>query len=248
MLWALGPPVNAGGPNHWLPILLKPAKLRGIFRDGQKEPSTVNTRTIIIRLAVAAAAGVAAVLAACYPSPTMTVDEYDVVVTVVTKGASFDGYQTYAMPDTVIQRPDDGGITRDFDELILADIHRNMQQLGYELEHDPENNLPDVIVVAGAVTEDQWTAWINIPWGGWWGYYYGGVSHAPVGFTYLYTLGTVTIDMVSTEGLDIEEDLIPVVWTASIAGPLQKDVEDHANRITDGIDQAFAQSPYLKTD
>ena len=50
------------------------------------------------------------------------------------------------------------------------------------------------------------------------------------------------------EGLDIDEGLIPIVWTASIAGPLQQDVESQADRITNGIDQAFAQSPYLKPD
>jgi hypothetical protein len=179
----------------------------------------------------------------------MTVEEFDAVVTIVTKGATFDAYQTYAMPDTVLHRPEESNITRDFDDQILADINRNMQQLGYERELDPENNPPDVIVIASAITQNEYAAWINIPWGGWWGYYVGGGAyHGPVGFSYLYTLGTVAIDMIATEGLDIEEDLIPIVWTASIAGPLQRDVENQADRITDGIDQAFAQSPYLKPD
>ena len=74
---------------------------------------------------------VVAAFAACYPSPDLAIEDYDTVVTVVTEGADFSGYSTYFMPDSVFQRGDEGSVSRDFDDLILGDIHRHLQSLGY---------------------------------------------------------------------------------------------------------------------
>jgi hypothetical protein len=187
-----------------------------------------------------------AALAACYPSPDLGVEDYDTVVTVVSEGADFSGFGTYFLPDTVFQKPKDGGISREFDDLIIGDIDRNMQQLGYTYEPDPWSNPPDLLVVASVITQDEYSAYLGWPYfGAGWG---GQVVYPTVGMRYLYTVGTVTIDMADAEGFDPDVPDLSVLWTASISGPLEQNRNNKGERITNGIDQAFAQSPYLKPD
>lgn len=188
----------------------------------------------------------AAAVAACYPSPDLSIEDYDTVVTVVADSAEFSGFSTYFMPDTVFQRPNDGGVSREFDDLIVSDIHRNMQQLGYVYEPDPWNEPTDLVVVASAITEEQFTAYLGYPYFG--PGLSGGFVYPSVGFRYAYTLGTISIDMAEADAIDPDEEDFPVVWTASISGPLQQSNTNKGERITNGIDQAFAQSPYLKPD
>lgn len=189
----------------------------------------------------------AAVLMTCYPSPDLGVGDYDTVITMRTEGAEFSGFSTYAVPDTVISRPDSGTVSDELTGLIVGDIKRNMEQLGYQEEADPKNNPPDVVVIAGAITRDQYGAWLGYPWFGWWGWYGGGAIGYPGShWTYQYTVGTVTMDMVDFEKFDPDSDTIPILWSAAVSGPLQQDVQNQTQRVTDGINRAFEQSPYLK--
>lgn len=187
-----------------------------------------------------------AALAACSPSPDLSIEDFDTVVTVVSDTADFSGFSTYFLPDTVFQKPVEGSISRQFDDLIISDINRNMQQLGYVYEPDPQGNPPDVLVAASVITQAEYTAYLGWPFfGTGWG---GQVVYPGVSMRYLYTLGTVTIDIVDAEGFDPADSDLSVLWTASISGPLEQSNNDKGTRITDGIDQAFAQSPYLKPD
>jgi len=196
-------------------------------------------------LAAVVLVAAAATIAACYPSPDMSIEEFDTVVTVVDENVEFQGLQYWIMPDTVLQRPNDGAASRAHDDLILGDIQRNMEQLGYSRVFEPDS--AELVLLASVITEEKWAAHLRWNWGGWWGGS-AGLSYPPVGFTYLYTLGTVSIDMAFIEDVDLDATEIPVVWSAAISGPLQSDEANTANRITNGIDQAYAQSPYLKPE
>jgi hypothetical protein len=190
-------------------------------------------------------AGLAA-MAACNPSPDLSPEDFDTVVTVVSDTADFSGFSTYFLPDTVFQRPLDGTISRQFDDLIVSEINRNMQQLGYLYEPDPQGSPPDILVVASAITKAEYTAYLGWPYfGAGWG---GQIVYPGVSMRYLYTVGTVTIDIVDAAGFDPAANELSVLWTASISGPLEQNADNKGTRITDGIDQAFAQSPYLKPD
>jgi hypothetical protein len=196
---------------------------------------------------VALAICAAAVLVTCYPSPDLGPGDYDTVITMRTEGAEFGGFRTYAVPDTVISRPDSGAVSDQLTDLIVGDIHRNMQKLGYDEETDPETSPPDVVVVAGAITRDQYGAWLGYPWFGWWGWYGGGAIGYPGShWVYQYTQGTVTMDMFDFANFDPDSDANPVLWSAAVSGPLQQNVQNQTQRVTDGIDRAFEQSPYLK--
>jgi hypothetical protein len=189
----------------------------------------------------------AAVLAACYPSPDLVIEELDTVITAVDEDVNFQQFKTYVLPDTIIYRPDEGQISEELKNLILGNIDRNMQAFGYQPEADPENVPPDLVVIAGVITRDEYGAFIGWPFFGGFGSYTGwGVGYPPISGGYMYTVGTVTIDMIDYKNIDSIREEINAVWTAAVNGVLQSDVKNQARRLTDGIDQSFAQSPYLK--
>ena len=203
---------------------------------------TINTR----KRALAALVAATAAFAACYPSPDLGIEDYDTVVTVVADTADFRGLSTYFLPDTVFQTPDDGSITREFDGQILDDINRNMQQIGYSFEPDPSSNPPDLLVLASVITRAEYTAYLGWPY---FGAGIGGqIQYPTAGMRYAYTVGTVTIDIVDAKDFDPAVEVFPVWWTASVSGPLEGGRQNKGERVTNGIDQAFAQSPYLKPD
>ena len=206
----------------------------------------MKTKYAIRGWVLAAALAAAAVVAACYPSPDLGIEDYDTVVTVVAEDADFSGFSTYFMPDTVLQRPADSRVSRAFDEQILGDINRNMMRLGYVYEPDPASNKPDLLVVASVITRDQYQAYLGWPYFG--PGLGGGFVYPAVGMRYVYTVGTISIDMARAEDFDLDTEDFPVVWTAAISGPLEESRSNTGERITNGIDRAFAQSPYLKPE
>ncbi|MCH7475323.1 MAG: DUF4136 domain-containing protein, partial [Gemmatimonadetes bacterium] len=123
---------------------------------------------------------------------------------------------------------------------------------GYLEEADPTNNTPDVVFLVGAWAVTNTNAYIGYPWWDWWGWYPGwgccgpgygwGYPSAPV--VVRYDTATLVITMVDPNRAAVDE--IPVVWVAGMNGVLGSG--GTTIRITDGIDQAFDQSPYLRTN
>jgi hypothetical protein len=64
---------------------------------------------------------------------------------------------------------------------------------------------------------------------------------------YFYRAGTVFIDMVDEEDIEVEEERILLVWTAAVNGLLERISGDAAERLTADVNQVFKQSPYLAT-
>jgi hypothetical protein len=187
------------------------------------------------------------VVLSCYPYPNPLISDYDTVVTVRSEGAVFEGLNTYAIPDTIFRKPNNVNIGSDIEDFLLDEVHRNMQEIGYQLESDPESNPPDVAVVISVITEDRYGSWAGWGWNGWYGS--GGglwVTYPPASVQYLYTNGSVSLDMVDYANADVEQGVFPVLWAAAINGPLQSDVDNQKQRVSDGINKAFDQSPYLK--
>jgi hypothetical protein len=210
-------------------------------------------------LGVGLAAGVLLAGAACYPGgDDFGVEDYDVVLTTHDEAADFGAYQTYAMPDSVIHLLEEGEdavvLSREYDDLILDLASDNMESLGYVREADPAANGADVILLVGAVgtSETQyWWAdwWYN--WGYWggWGYYPGwgpgwGWGYPPgyVG-SVEFEEGTLLLTLVDPAMASSTEQEVPVVWAGAVRGLLTGGAA--AARITSGINEAFAQSPYL---
>ena len=105
-------------------------------------------------------------------------------------------------------------------------------------------NPPDFEIALFATAVEVWgvTAWPCNPW---WPTYW--CWYPPVSASYRYTTGTLMVDMISRKDADPTEERIPIYWEGSQTGVLNDSPENVSNRVVAGIDQMFAQSPYLQS-
>lgn len=64
--------------------------------------------------------------------------------------------------------------------------------------------------------------------------------------TYSYSTGSLLADLVNLGAPEGAKEKLPVVWNAYISGLIGSSGSLNVNRATTAINQAFAQSPYLK--
>ncbi len=187
------------------------------------------------------------IMSACAPdSGFNTVADYDVVVTLYDEDYNFSTVETYFLPDTIIhlvEEGDDDDLGRDYDEFILNLVRENIEALGY-VEADTNVTDPDVYFVVDAASIDfvGWSYWYDYwywypGWGGWYPYYPPG-GYYP---SYTFTTGTIFIRMIHEEEVDLDR----IVWTAVLNGLLGDTSTGLTSRLTNRINQAFDQSPYL---
>jgi len=82
-----------------------------------------------------------------------------------------------------------------------------------------------------------------------WGYgpgWGGGYPYVPVVTS--YTTGTLIIDMIDPNNPNTSEEIIPIIWSAFLNGLVTGSEASIQTRVTNGINQAFDQSPYLGTN
>jgi hypothetical protein len=206
-----------------------------------------------------------AILYSCYPNGPSSPEDMDLVGTSYDKNFDFSSERTFSLPDTIIHMIDqDQGdsLGRDHDSLIISRVRGHMISLGYQEEPLDTLNPADVVLLISASSTSNSglffdPAWWWGYWGWWpgWGFYPGAPVWGPgwgMGFPagfpiYVnYTTGTLFIAMIDPENTDAEEETIAVTWLAAINALLSGSHQDMAQRITDNIDQAFQQSPYLK--
>jgi hypothetical protein len=207
-------------------------------------------------------AGALLLFVSCYPGDLTSVSQIDVVVTAHDDTVTFTNFATYALLDSVVHidledNANDSLLTRANDALILAQVRAGIEGMGYAEEMDPGTTTPDVIVLVGAlgVVKDAYFSY------GWWPYYGWGYSPGwgccgpgygwgyPATGKVSYGVGTLVITMLdpTREGTP-GEDLAPVLWVGAINGLLEGSDAGQAARITNLIDQAFDQSPYLSAN
>ena len=201
--------------------------------------------------------GLALVLTSCYPGEVSNTAELDTVITSFDDTYNFQKNLTYAMPDTVIHLfgeddPNEDLLTREHDAEIIARVHRNMKDLGYQEITDPDttSNRPDVVVVIQATASKTHVIGTYPPgwgWGGWWPGYpccWGG-GYPGYWYRGSYATGTLYIDMFDTDKYLAQED-VSITWEGLINGLLAGSSLSTSARLNETIDQAFMQSPYLK--
>ncbi|HET7544467.1 MAG TPA: DUF4136 domain-containing protein [Polyangiaceae bacterium] len=217
-------------------------------------------------------ASAAASLFACHPTGIDDSSETDVVVTRQANEYNYSQNKTYDIPDKIAdlctvdpsQFPDAGAagegptrpdlncneITHAFDTKILDDIETHLKALGYTRVAAGET--PDVVMLVGALSSNNWVAYTWYPWNYWyywWPPYYGwgGIYYPyyPVTSVVNYPTGSLVMDLVSLKTSD-PDHRTPAIWTGYISGLLAQGEQSSATRIDNSIDQAFAQSPYLK--
>lgn len=202
------------------------------------------TRALLLGALVLASLG----LFACYPGDGPTAQETDVVVTQYNGDARFGQYATFALADSVYHLTDateDLCGDRSHDALILGRVAANLQALGFTRLDTSQVDLADLAVVVSLACSRTVVIGTRPPyWGGWPGYpccWYPG--YPPYYVAGSYSTGTIFVDAFDDGLLDPDSEELPSAWSAAINGVIT--TSGLTSRITDAIDQAFEQSPYL---
>lgn len=198
-------------------------------------------------LALAVGAG----LAACYPERPSQPNDYASITTVYDTLMAFDSVATFYIPDSVVHLGGTDNISHVYDSLIIATTAARMVGRGYTRVVDPvlaDLTLNPIVTVKDNFDYtkpdwcDVWEDWAY-PWlcSGWIPDYPGDV----IGYT--YSTGTILIPMANLSGgVPPAVTRPPVVWVAGVNGVISGNSSSAlASKIEDGINQAFAQSPYI---
>ena len=135
-----------------------------------------------------------------------------------------------------------------FEELILGLVEDNMANRNYQRIDTSAVERPDLVINITAIAiENSGVGWVPSPCWSWWCWYYP-PGWYPVGYS--YNTGSVLIQMGDPEnfvnfGEDIEAN---VAWIGALDGLLSSSSTSNAQSITNGINQAFDQSPYIQSN
>lgn len=206
-------------------------------------------RKILRAFGLAAAVGVG--LSACYPERASEGTDYASITTVYDTLFAFDSAATFYVPDSVVHLGTPDNISHVYDSLIVARIVANMTSRGYTRELDPV--LANLTLNPAVTVTDNYD-FAGADWCLVWGWAYpwictGWIPDYPtdvIGYT--YSTGTIFIAMANlADGVPPAVSRPPVVWLAGINGVVSGSSSAVLQAdITDGIDQAFAQSPYIR--
>ena len=121
------------------------------------------------------------------------------------------------MPNEVFLREGSDDVDISLEDHILAEVARNMAQVGYVREHNPAQNGADaVVVVSVSRTTTTWVGWTP-GWGGWpgwgwWGGYPGGGMWYPWPVVGSFSTGTLFVEFIDGDDLDPDVEQIPARW------------------------------------
>jgi hypothetical protein len=196
---------------------------------------------------------------ACHkePSPQDSDNEY-LVYTAPAKDVDFTQFTTFDIADSVlvIGQSDKPYYSKSNNALALVQQYRiNMEKRGFiYTPSDPSAELGIQLTYVEKTerfvryySDPYW--WLDYPgywpsnyWGDWTGWYY------PYPVSYTYTTNALITDIVDLTPVTAEDDSKPltIVWSAYIGGPASASISNDIKRMQMSIDQAFAQSEYLK--
>lgn len=117
-----------------------------------------------------------------------------------------------------------------------------MESLGWTRVNVDAN--PDMLLTPAAWETTTITYYYDY-WYWWWGGYYPTYPYYPPVYGYSYTTGTLLMNLIDPAQTGANDHPIPQ-WTGALNG-VMNDVYDNT-RVTKLINQAFTQSPYLKTN
>jgi hypothetical protein len=188
------------------------------------------------------------------PDSVKLIDEM-VVSTNYDPEADFAAYTSYAIPtdtigfisnsssDTIVTSPEST-----FPRTVLTAIRNNLDERGYT--RVARNADPDIGVNVMVVNDFNVFQEIVYPnyYGGYPGNYYSGYYgygsyyYYPYVNTYAYNTGVLIIELVDLKNRT-PDNKVKVIWDAYL-GDVYSTIDREAQS-TDGIDQAFIQSPFI---
>jgi hypothetical protein len=220
-------------------------------------------RGVTLAAAIVAAA---VVMVSCYPNGPESAEDFDVVATFYAQDTDFTSFASFAIVDSIaivkIKGSENLDIDREYEQDILDAISENMVARGYTKEDNPDQTKPDfgVLVAAAATTEydpyatqpwfNYWGDWVafdnpelddlNVSWGLDFSWYSGSV-------VYSYDVGAILVAIVDFKSIDpgTGTDDLTALWLGTMNGVATGNNRTMAERVLKGVDQMFAQSPYL---
>ena len=222
----------------------------------------------IIKL-IAVAMVFSAFLSSCYPDLKGTVEEYDIAITHYKSDQDFSSLSTFYIPDTVVYVGEEDKVLpileHKYDAQILGEVSSNLESIGWTQIEDTSlvAEQADVTLFVTVLKTDVYSYvtywydyWSWYSWDWWYysydPYYYWYPGYSTGYYDYEYTSGTLLIEMLAVNDLDVDSEeekttiTIPIIWTAGINGVLGASDEDILNRLSVQLKRAFDQSPYLK--
>lgn len=189
---------------------------------------------------------VSVLLLGCYPQGPEFTEDLDIVLTNFEDEYEFSSRNTYAMPDKIVKitgnqiEGDEPKFIPDATAtLILSQIDKNMAELGWDKVGVDEN--PDVLLTPAAM-ETTTIYYYYDYWYWWYGGYYPGWGYPSYSS---YTTGTLIMGLIDPEIIGANGNAV-IQWSGALNGILTNYYD--ASRVNKLIDQAFDQSPYLKTN
>jgi hypothetical protein len=191
-------------------------------------------------------------LAGCYPDGPDYAEDIDVVYTNHDQEYEFGEKGTFAMPDQIAT----GAEIVDRDTVIeymnpiyaapiLQAIQQNMESYGWT--RVPVSANPDLLLMPAGTSSTTYfySYWYDWWYGGYWGWY--GWYYPPYYTVSSYTTGTLLLVLSDpNQASDSPINRSPALWIAAANGLLTYGYD--ISRVTDAINQAFNQSPYLQTN
>jgi len=184
-------------------------------------------------------------MGSCYPNGADYYEELDIVYTDYDDEFDFASLGTYSIPDQIVkitgellEGEDPEFVKEPQNSQMLAKIESNMTALGWTKTEDPAE--ADLVLFPAVWTNTTIYYWYDYwcwyyPYYCGWGWGYPSVSS--------YTTGTFVMTLV----VDGDNYIDPArVWTGAVNGLLSGSY--NVTRVNNAIDQAFKQSPYLKTN
>ncbi|MBQ8502450.1 MAG: DUF4136 domain-containing protein [Bacteroides sp.] len=197
--------------------------------------------------------------AACEKDPDMDkLDNKYLVYTNYDKSADFNAYTMYYLPDSILVIGDkkEAEYWDDEDAVAILNAYAaNMENHGYMrtfLRDEADLGMQVSYVKSTYYFTDfgQPTWWWGYPgywdvpyWGNW-----GGGWYYPYAVTYSYSTGSFLTELANLEAPQGNDQKLPVLWTAYMSGLLSGSTKVNVQLAIQGVDQAFTQSPYLKTN
>jgi hypothetical protein len=191
-------------------------------------------------------------LFSCYPYGSTNPSDYDVVATLhQTDLGSYKNYRTFVMKDSIAYVTDGSGaanLPRTYDNTIRTKVLANLQSYGYTRITNIQDTASADLIVSLAVTNST-TYYVNSYYpGSYWGWGYGGGWYYPWTTTYSVSTGSVITAMVDKKKYQNGTSNPTVVWMGILNGTNNDNTATTNQRISDGIDKCFFQSPYLKVN
>jgi len=189
----------------------------------------------------------ALIIASCtkYPNDTERLAEDLAVATRVDTQVDFNNYKTYAIVESVTKITDDDTTSLNTPSaiLVLDQLKQNMAARGFT----KVDNVADADLGVAVIYFENTNIYYYYDYYYWgypgWGYYY---PYYPPVYYGSYTVGVLVTELLDLKNPDTGNQKITIRWSVFIRGLLTGTVSNAD--ITRSIDQAFEQTPTLKTN